>query len=119
MDRARLLTFAEALRDRHRSLLETVRRGELPPIDDLERQDDDWNEMIERLSAQDEKLEESADMLSHRINNLLMAVQTTCDYLAGTQESAALQRLRERMSATVVSGKSALEEVRTILSSLR
>ena len=70
-----MLTFAETLRDRHRTLMEAVRRGELPPVDDLERQDDDWNEMIEWLSMRDEKLEESADLLSHRINNLLMAAK--------------------------------------------
>jgi hypothetical protein len=113
-----MLTFAEALRDRHRTLMETVGRGELPAVDDLERQDADWNEMIEWLSVQDEKLEETADMLSHRINNLLMAVQTTCDFLA-TTENEGLHRLRDRMCATVVSGKSALEEVRTLLFNLR
>lgn len=118
MDRARLLTFAEELRDKHRTLIESVVRGELPSVDDLERQDDDWNEMIERLSMQDEKLEETADMLAHRINNLLMAVQTTCDYLA-TTENDGLHRLRERMCATVTSGKSALEEVRSLLFNLR
>ena len=114
-----MLTFAQTLRDRHRTLTETVRRGELPVVDDLERQDDDWDEMIEWLSVQDEQLEETADMLSHRINNLLMAVQTTCDYLAATPENDGLHRLRERMSATVISGKSALEEVRTLLFNLR
>lgn len=113
-----MLAIAQALRDRHRTLMETLGQGELPAVDDLVRQDGDWNAMIEWLSAQDEKLEETADMLSHRINNLLMAVQTTCDYLAAT-ENDGLRRLRERMCATVVSGKSALEEVRTLLFNLR
>jgi len=113
-----MLAIAQALRDRHRTLMETLGQGEVPAVDDLVRQDDDWSEMIEWLSVQDEKLQETGDMLSHRINNLLMAVQTTCDYLSETPDDG-LQRLRERMCATVVSGKSALEEVRTLLHSLR
>ena len=113
-----MLMFAQTLRESHRTLMETVSRGELPPVDDLARQEDDWNTMMEWLSVQDEKLQETGDMLSHRINNLLMAVQTTCDYLSATPDDG-LQRLRERMSATVISGKTALEEVRTILHSLR
>lgn len=100
-------------------LIDAARRGELPSLDGLDDNDDQWNEMIEWLETHDEKINESADALSHRINNLLMAVQTTCDYLALKPDVDGIERLRERMVATVKSGKSALEDVRAVLFSLR
>jgi light-regulated signal transduction histidine kinase (bacteriophytochrome) len=113
-----LLMLATTLRDRHRSIVDAVRDEESLLLDELDLESEEWDVLIARLSRRDDDIKAATELLSHRINNLLMAVQTACDYLARSPSDDGLGRLRERLIGTTQAVQRAHEEVVSILGKL-
>lgn len=114
-----LLEVVSALREHYGRIVDAAREGESPSLDRLEQHARELDALIRQLEARERRLDESSELLANRINNLLMAVQTTADYLAATRPGPDFQRLRQRLVGTIDMGKAAFEEVLRILLGLR
>lgn len=119
MNPLRGLALARSIRAAHDALSQRLRDGDALSVDDLDGHGRLLDELIDDLTLHDRQLQESMELLAHRINNLLMAVQTASDTLALEPEKEQLARLRQRLSETVGMGKHTLGEVRQMLGGLR
>ncbi len=116
MKEARALGLAQTIRESHRQLVARAGNGEVLSSGDLEENGQRIDDLVDQLLAREQAIEQSADLLAHRINNLLMAVQMAHDYL-GTPRNGdnGIDRVRKRLVDTIDMGNRALEEVRSIL----
>jgi hypothetical protein len=119
MKEARALGLAQLIRDAHKQIASRAGNGEVISARELEQCGQKIDALIEHLTVREEAIEQSADLLAHRINNLLMAVQLAHDLFAMEESDMnGIDRVRKRLSDTIDMGNRALEEVREILMSL-
>ena len=119
MEHFRLLSIAEALNARHRTFVEKARAGEFPGTEDMELQSADCERLVEQLKQFEDEIRAAGEVLNHRMNNMLMAVQTTADYLGkAAPDGNGLERLRTRLSGAISMVQHVQREISATLAKL-
>ncbi|HEX7155479.1 MAG TPA: hypothetical protein VF618_28695 [Thermoanaerobaculia bacterium] len=112
-----LSSLVDAVRLAHAQAVELARAG-LSPLDALEKQQrllEELSACIGRTRAQKAIV---AELLSDRMNNMLMAVQTATDLLRRPPDAAECEDLRRRLLTTIDSGRESLRRIHAGLAEL-
>jgi hypothetical protein len=118
MDEARALGLAQTIREVHRQLVDRAGRGEVISSGDLTQNGRRIDDLVDRLSEHEGVIDECSEMLAHRINNLLMAVQMAHDFLSTKENARGTDEIRQRLRDTIAMGSLALAQVRETLTRL-
>ncbi|HEX9982594.1 MAG TPA: hypothetical protein VGF69_04985 [Thermoanaerobaculia bacterium] len=103
--------------DLHSQAMELARAG-VPPVELLEQQQQLIAELKARVHHQQSRRAAVAELVSDRINNMLMAVQTATDLLRRVPDEDGCAELRHRLTTTVDSGRDALRRIQAGIAEL-
>jgi light-regulated signal transduction histidine kinase (bacteriophytochrome) len=112
-----LLGLLSLLCKLHAQAMELARTG-IPPVELLAQQQQVMAELTDRLHQQQERRAALAELVSDRINNVLMGVQTATDLLRHPPEEERCAELRQSLISTVDSGRDALRRIQAGLAEL-
>ena len=114
-----LLTLAMSLRDAHKRLSALVRTSlpQAAPLADEETLM--LEQLVDSLRAREERLGEVKVIVADRLNNVLMAVKTASDLLRTQPSVETTAVIRQRLDATVETGRDALKRINGGLARLR
>jgi hypothetical protein len=102
-----VLALAKRLRSSYRRL---VLAGEAKPI--MEDESDLLELLVARLKEREAAVAECSHVLSDRLNNMLMGIQTVSDQLRQHQDQGGVARLRSTLDEIVERGRESLRVLR-------